>query len=109
MLLFDQNLSHRLPHRLRDLFPGSEHVRAAGLDTVDDGKIWAYAIAKNLAIVTQDSDYVDRSRVFAAPPKVVWLRCGNSTPAQIERLIRREVLLIAELLRNPSLHYVELY
>ena len=109
MLLFDQNLSNRLPYRLRDLFPGSEHVRGVGLDTADDEQIWAYALAQDLAIVTQDSDFVDRSRLYGAPPKVIWLRCGNSTPAQIEALIRRDAALIAELLRNPLLHYVELF
>ncbi len=30
-LLFDQNLSSKLPHRLADLFPNSTHVREASL------------------------------------------------------------------------------
>jgi predicted nuclease of predicted toxin-antitoxin system len=47
-LLFDQNLSHRLPARLADLFPDSAHVRAAGLDQSPDDQIWEHAKANGL-------------------------------------------------------------
>jgi hypothetical protein len=39
-LLFDQNLSHRLVDRLRDIFPDSKHVRFVGLAYADDGPVW---------------------------------------------------------------------
>ncbi len=51
---------------------------------------------------------MERSRLYGAPPKVVWLRCGNSTPQQVEALLRRNAVLIAELIQNPALHYVEI-
>ena len=79
-LLFDQNLSHRLPRLLADLFPGSVHVRSLALDQASDDEIWEFAKAKDFCIVTQDSDFAERSRLYGAPPKVVWLRCSNSTP-----------------------------
>jgi len=100
-LLFDQNLSHRLPARLADLFPDSAHVRTATLDRAPDDQIWEYAGANNFCIVTQDSDFAERSRLYGAPPKVVWLRCGNVAPQQVEALI-------TELIQNPELHYVEI-
>ena len=62
-LLFDQNLSHRLPDRLADLFPESAHVRAAGLDRASDDQIWQYASSNVYCIVTQDSDFAERSRL----------------------------------------------
>jgi len=39
-----------------------------------------------------------RSLVFGPPPKVVWIRLGNSSTGQIETLLRarREVLLAFE-------------
>jgi len=37
-LLFDENLSPKLPNRLSDLFPGSLHVRDVGMKaTIDCG------------------------------------------------------------------------
>ena len=67
-----------------------------------------YAKDNDFCIVTQDSDFAERSRLYGAPPKVVWLRCGNSTPQQVETLLRRNAVLIAELIQNPVLHYVEI-
>ena len=108
-LLFDQNLSHRLPVRLSDFFPQSAHVRPAGLDRASDDQIWGFAKAQGYCIVTQDADFVDRSRLYGAPPKVIWLRCGNCTPQQVENILRHHVELIRELLERPDLHYAELF
>lgn len=108
-LLFDQNLSHKLPARLDDLFPSSAHVRALGLDRAADDQIWNHAKANGYCIVTQDADFAERSRLYGAPPKVVWLRCGNSTPQQIESLLRCNRVLITELIQNPLLHYAEIF
>ncbi len=107
-LLFDQNLSHRLSARIADIFPDSAHVRVAGLDHSTDDRIWEYARANDFCIVTQDSDFAERSRLYGAPPKVVWLRCGNSTPQQVEMVLRLNAALIIELDQNPALHYVEI-
>ena len=107
-LLFDQNLSHRLPARLADLFPDSSHVRAAVLDRSPDDRIWEYAKANDFCVVTQDSDFAERSRLYGAPPKVVWLRCGNATPEQVESILRSNAALITELILDSELHYVEI-
>jgi predicted nuclease of predicted toxin-antitoxin system len=77
-LLFDQNLSHRLITLLHDLFPDALHVRMIGMAETDDLTIWEYSKAHNLVIVTQDSDYSDWNKLRGAPPKIVWLRCGNA-------------------------------
>ncbi len=50
-LLFDQNLSFRLVHRLSDLYPGSIHVRDVGLEAADDETVWRYPAIGGLTIV----------------------------------------------------------
>jgi predicted nuclease of predicted toxin-antitoxin system len=107
-LLFDQNLSHRLPGRLSDLFPNSTHVRTERLDQSADDYIWNFAKSQGYAIVTFDADFVERSRLYGGPPKVIWLCCGNATRDQVEALLRRHAGLIMELIQNPDLDYVEL-
>jgi predicted nuclease of predicted toxin-antitoxin system len=87
-LLFDQNLSFKLCGRLTDVFPGSNQVRLAGLDTADDRAIWEFAKANGLTIVSQDSDFADMAALFGPPPKVIWLRCGNQTNDVIEKIFR---------------------
>ena len=87
-LLFDQNLSFKLCGRLADMFPDSEQVNRAGMGTADDRAIWEFAKANGFVIVSQDSDFADLAVLYGAPPKVIWLRCGNQTTGFIEKLFR---------------------
>jgi len=108
-LLFDQNLSHRLLRALDDLFPSSLHVRLLGLAEADDLAIWNYAKDHDLVIVTQDSDYSDWNKLRGAPPKIVWLRCGNTSVDQIHAKLRNASDRIQELDSNPDIEVVEVW
>jgi predicted nuclease of predicted toxin-antitoxin system len=87
-LLFDQNLSHRLVALLAAEFPGSQHVRDAGLARGSDPAVWAYAAAQGLVIVSKDSDFQARALLMGPPPKVVWLRLGNCSTDAVASLLR---------------------
>ncbi|MCU0569933.1 MAG: DUF5615 family PIN-like protein [Oculatellaceae cyanobacterium Prado106] len=76
-LLFDENLSPKLPNRLADLFPNSLYVRDVGMKESIDPIIWDYAKDNDLMIVSKDADMHDLSLVLGNPPKVIWLRLGN--------------------------------
>ncbi|NEU75854.1 hypothetical protein PI95_025675 [Hassallia byssoidea VB512170] len=93
-LLFDENLSPKLPHLLADLFPGSLHVRDVGMKATDDPLVWDYAKDNGFMIVSKDADMHDLSLVFGNPPKVIWLRLGNCSTLQVENLLRRDVDVI---------------
>ena len=82
-LLFDENLSPKLPNSLSDIFPHSLHVRDVGLKTTIDPIVWDYAKDNNLMIVLKDADMHDLSLVFGNPPKVIWLRLGNCSTLQV--------------------------
>ena len=87
-LLFDENLSHKLVRRLADLFPDSIHVRDVGLKAADDPVVWEYAKKNGLMIVSKDSDMHQRSFVFGHPPKIIWVRLGNCSTSNVEKLLR---------------------
>ncbi len=108
-LLFDQNLSRKLSHRLAELFPESSHVQLHGLADKTDTEIWEFAKANDFCIVTQDADFAERSRLYGSPPKIVWLRCGNATTRETETLIRAGSEAIQELLNDSTLHCLELH
>jgi predicted nuclease of predicted toxin-antitoxin system len=108
-LLFDQNLSRKLVARLASIFPDSSHVQFHDLAEKTDTEVWEFAKANDFCIVTQDADFAERSRLYGAPPKVVWLRCGNAPTIEVEGLIRSGTEAIQELLDNPDLHSLELY
>jgi predicted nuclease of predicted toxin-antitoxin system len=108
-LLFDQNLSHRLLPALEDLFPDSLHVRLLGLAEADDLAIWNHAVKHDLVIVTQDSDYSDWNKLRGAPPKIVWLRCGNTSVDEMHSKLRKAVDRIRALESDPDVEVVEVW
>lgn len=87
-LLFDQNLSRHLGAALADKFPGAVHTSQVGLDRAPGLVIWEYAAANGHMLVTKDADFHPLSLVRGAPPKVVWIRTGNASTAQITALPR---------------------
>jgi predicted nuclease of predicted toxin-antitoxin system len=108
-LLFDQNLSPRLTHRLADLYPGSDHVFELDLDRADDIEVWEHAREKGFLITSKDSDFNELSVVQGFPPKVVWIRRGNCTTREIEEILRQEYESVKDLEQNPSKGILELF
>jgi len=95
-LLLDQNLSPRLIPRLQKQFPDSGHVREFGLSTATDDQIWTFAQQNRFVILTKDADFNERSEVLGAPPKVIWLRVGNCSVTDIDRILHKHHMLIAQ-------------
>lgn len=93
-LLFDQNLSWRLPSIPADIFPESLHIREIGFKEAQDVEIWEYAKANGFTIVSKDTDFQQRSLLLGHPPKVVWLRVGNCSAETIENLLRKHSISI---------------
>jgi predicted nuclease of predicted toxin-antitoxin system len=65
--------------------------------------------ARWLAIVTLDADFADIAALRGAPPKVLWLRCGNQPTAFVADLLRRRALLIESFLGDSDTACLELY
>lgn len=64
-LLFDENLSPKLPNRLSDFFPNSIHVRDVGMEETTDPVVWDYAKDNDLMIVSKD---IERAEI----PKLIF-------------------------------------
>ncbi len=88
-LLFDEQLSDRLPALLADVFPGSLHVARLAGTGVNDDRVWRLAIEHDCILVTRDEDFNRLSVLRGAPPKVVWLRLGNCTTSTVAEVLRR--------------------
>ena len=88
MLLFDENLARRLATELANVYPGCVHVGDRGLAGGSDRAIWQYARDTGLVIVAKDEDFQRLSVLFGPPPKVIWIRLGNCSTADVARLLR---------------------
>jgi predicted nuclease of predicted toxin-antitoxin system len=101
-LLFDNNISPHLVWHLRDVFPDASHVGLHGLDRALDEAVWRFARDNGYVIVTKDSDFTDLSQRLGSPPKLVWLRIGNCTTAQIATLLREHAASISDFLDSDD-------
>ena len=86
-LLFDQNISYRIIHKLESHFQGSVHVSHCNLCDCEDTEIWRFAKEYDFVIVTFDSDFYDISMINGHPPKIVWIRTGNLSTQEIADLM----------------------
>jgi predicted nuclease of predicted toxin-antitoxin system len=77
-------------------------VRPPGLERADDRAIWDYAKANGFVLATLDADFVEIASLRGAPPKIIWLRCGNQSTAVIEALLRNHAALIIDFERDKS-------
>ena len=77
-LLFDQHFSRRVVRALKDSFPECHHVKYFHLEQASDEEIWDFAKINGYSIVTKDNDFHQKSLLFGAPPKVVWVKLGNA-------------------------------
>lgn len=86
-LLFDENLSPKLPRLFAAKYPGSAHVRDLGFKGFTDEDIWEFARANNFVIVSKDSDFYKRSVLYSHPPKFIWLCLGNCSRNDLVNLL----------------------
>jgi predicted nuclease of predicted toxin-antitoxin system len=101
-LLFDEKLSPRLVLLLSSEFPGSRHVRDLGLQAADDQTVWDHAASHSFVVVSKDSDFRQRSFVYGAPPKVVWIQVGNCTTDDVAGLLRRARVQLSGFDEDPE-------
>jgi predicted nuclease of predicted toxin-antitoxin system len=101
-LLLDQNISFRISNKIQDIFPGSKQVRDLGLEDSKDSFLWNYAKENGYCIVTFDGDFYDMGIIKGSSPKVIWLRIGNTSTHNIEKVLRDNSELIKTFLTDPN-------
>lgn len=107
-LLFDQNISFKVAQKIKDVFPGAKHLSDLRIESYSDVEIWQYAKTHNYCIVTYDFDFIDLSTLKGFPPKIIWLRIGNSTTEKICNKLISDVGLINEFLNSSDIAFLEI-
>ena len=78
-------------------------LRDLGLRDAEDAEIFEAAKVQDAVVMTKDSDFVDLANRFGAPPKVIWLRCGNTTNSQLKKILNATLLDSLELLSSGEI------
>jgi predicted nuclease of predicted toxin-antitoxin system len=93
-LLFDQNIYFRIISKIKIKFPQAKQVRELGIENYSDLEIWKFAKEKQYTIVTFDGDFYDLSNFKGFPPKIIWLRFGNTKTDSIANIINSRQSII---------------
>lgn len=101
-LLFDQNISFWVVKGLQNIFPLVKQVRELNLENSTDREIWEYAKREGYTIVTFDSDFYDLTLILGIPPKVIWLRFGNTSTDNLLKILNENQSIITEFIENPE-------
>jgi predicted nuclease of predicted toxin-antitoxin system len=107
-LLLDENLARRIVPFLQAGYPESSQVVLEGLERADDRVVWNYARDNGFVIVTKDSDFHELSLVRGSPPKVTWLRVGNTGKANVIRLLTENAATLNAMLADDGLGCIEI-
>ena len=54
-----------------------------------DLEIFNAAKEADIVLITKDSDFSDLIQRFGAPPRVIWLRCGNTSNTRLKQIFLR--------------------
>ena len=108
-LLLDNNLSPKLIPKLIDIFPDSNHVALIGLDQALDLEVWNTARERGCTLVSKDSDFNELLTAKGFPPKVIWLRLGNCTTAEVAEALRKHSAAIIEFDQDDTVGLLEIY
>ena len=105
-LWIDAQISPALAPWIERNFPGwtARSLKFLGLrDSPDLDVFWA-AREHGAVILSKDGDFAELLQIYGAPPKVIWLTCGNTSNAYLhELLIERLPRAFEMLLGNESL------
>ena len=96
----DAQLSPALAVWIESHFPSIEvsAVRDLGLRHADDIEIFEKARQANAIVMSKDKDFVDLLIRFGAPPKLIWVTCGNTSNAQMQGILQNGLGKALELL-----------
>jgi hypothetical protein len=108
-LLFDENLSPKLPLLVAATFPDSKHIRELGLKGHADEEIWNYAEANGFTAISKDKDFTNahcstvRRRNLSGSP---WATARVTICWRLSSGMNGKFLLL-KLRRNPCWFYRE--
>jgi predicted nuclease of predicted toxin-antitoxin system len=107
-LLFDQNISFRIVDLIASEFPEAKQVRELQLEDCRDIEIWAYAKDNGFCIVTFDADFIDISNLKGSPPKIIWLRTGNTSTKSIAQKLKERKDVIVDFFEDDEVAFLEI-
>jgi len=104
----DEHLSPQLvPWIARTFGVEAAAIRDLGLARASDREVFDAARKAGAVVLTKDVDFVAILERLGPPPRIIWLTCGNSSNANLRRLLQHSMKLALEELGSGEA-YVEI-
>ncbi|MCE6992374.1 DUF5615 family PIN-like protein [Dyadobacter sp. CY323] len=109
-LLIDQNISHRIVPLLHSTFQALHHTKDLDLINADDYQIFMFARRNDFdAVITIDDDFVKLLNTFSIPPKIIWIRTGNCSTANLAEILIVKFEAINKFLKDQNYFLYEVF
>lgn len=101
-ILFDQNISYRIISKITVAFPNAKQIKQLGIENYSDIEIWDYAKKNEYTIITFDSDFFDFANIKGHPPKIIWLRIGNTKTDFLAGILNEKKSIISDFIQSDN-------
>ena len=99
MIWIDAQLSPSLAGWITKVFGvKAQAVRDLGLRDASDPVIFQSAREANAIVLTKDADFTRLLEQYGAPPKIVWLTCGNTSNQNVRRILAETLAAALQLI-----------
>ncbi len=87
-LWIDAQLSPAIALWINSKFPElkAKSLTKIGLRDASDLEVFQKAKETNAVIISKDSDFIKLLDKFGAPPKVIWVTCGNTSNERLRTI-----------------------
>ena len=100
----DAQLPPQLAAWLHSEFGHDAHaLRELGLRDADDRTIFEQACKANVILLSKDVDFVNLVSRFGAPPKLIWLTCGNVSNEALRALLLKRLHMALTILESDDI------
>ena len=100
----DAQLPPQLAAWLHSEFGHEAHaLRELGLRDADDRTIFERARNANVILLSKDADFVNMVSSLGAPPKLIWLTCGNVSNEALRALLGKRLHMALTVLESDDI------
>ena len=98
-LWIDAQLSPSLAKWITENFDRIEAIaiRDLGLRDAEDQVIFFSARSAEATVMTKDGDFLELQKRLGAPPKIIWVTCGNTSNARLKTILTEHLQKAFEL------------
>jgi predicted nuclease of predicted toxin-antitoxin system len=100
MIWIDVQSSPHLANWIKKIKLEAKAIRELNLRDASDKEIFLAAREANAIVITKDIDFCRLLDRLGAPPKIIWITCGNTSNKRLKEILKKNLAYILDLLEK---------